>query len=248
MWRPGCCFSAPSTSRSSCATAIRWSASGPASDFPRRSASSASSCLRRSPPGARMSSCDCWTDSPVPPINLYSDTQTRPTDGMRAAIARAEVGDEQRGRDPTTARLQDRVAELLGHEAAVFLPSGTMCNEIAIRLHIRPGGDEMILDRTAHPVSAEAGGPAQLAGAMVRILDGDRGVFAAELLETAVRTPRRHEPRSRLVCVEQTSNLGGGRIWPLETLRGVLEVARHRGLRAHMDGARLMNAVVATGI
>src|SRR5690348_17997871 len=153
----------------------------------------------------------------VAPVNLYSDTQTRPTPGMRAAIAAAEVGDEQRGQDPTTRALEERVAELLGQEAAVFLPSGTMCNEIALRLHIRPGGDELIADRTAHPVNYEAGGPAQLAGAMVRTLDGDRGVFDAAQLEAALRTPGdRHEPRSRLVSVEQTTNMGGGRIWPLD--------------------------------
>jgi threonine aldolase len=168
---------------------------------------------------------------------------------MRAAIAGAEVGDEQRGLDPTTRELQDRVADLLGHEAGLFLPSGTMCNEIALRLHIRPGGDELIVDRTAHPVNYEAGGPAQLAGAMVRTLDGDRGVFDAARLEAALRTPGdRHEPRSRLVSVEQTTNMGGGRVWPLETIRDVLEVARTNDLRAHLDGARLMNAVVASGI
>src|ERR1700751_842871 len=119
------------------------------------------------------------------PVSLHSDTQTRPTDAMRAAMAAAEVGDEQRGQDPTTAELEGRVASLLGHEAAVFLPSGTMCNEIAMRLHVRPGGDELILDRTAHPVTAEAGGPAQLAGAMVRTLDGEGGIFTVEQLESA---------------------------------------------------------------
>jgi threonine aldolase len=168
---------------------------------------------------------------------------------MRAAIATAEVGDEQRGRDPTTLRLQDRVADLLGHEAAVFLPSGTMCNEIALRLHVRPGGDEVILDRTAHPVIAEAGGPAQVSGAMLRMLDGDGGVFTASQLEDAIRAPgNRYAPRSRLLSVEQTSNMGGGRVWPLDGVRGVLEVAREHGLRAHLDGARLMNAVVASGV
>src|SRR5204863_2574886 len=147
----------------------------------------------------------------VVPICLYSDTQTRPTEGMRAAIAQAVVGDEQRGLDPTTRELEARVAELLGHEAAVFLPSGTMCNEIALRLHVRPGGDELILDRTAHPVNYEAGGPAQLAGAMVRTLDGDGGVFTAAQLDAAVRQPgNRYAPRSRLVSVEQTTNIGGG--------------------------------------
>jgi threonine aldolase len=185
----------------------------------------------------------------LPPVNLYSDTQTRPTDGMRAAIARAEVGDEQRGLDPTTTALQERVAELLGQECAVFLPSGTMCNEIALRLHARPGGDEMILDRTAHPVNSEAGGPAQVAGLMVRTLNGEGGIFTAAQLEAAMRPPgNRYMPRSRLVCVEQTSNLGGGRVWPLEVIREVLAVARRHGLRAHLDGARLMNAVIASGV
>jgi threonine aldolase len=182
------------------------------------------------------------------PVNLYSDTQTRPTQGMRAAIAAAEVGDEQRGKDPTTRALQERVAELLGQEAALFLPSGTMCNQIAIRLHIRPGGDEIIIDRTAHPVNHEAGGPAQHAGAMIRTLQGDGGIYSIEQLEAAIRPESRYFPRSRLVSVEQTSNLGGGRVWPLERIQGVLEVARRNGLRAHLDGARLMNAVVASGV
>lgn len=183
------------------------------------------------------------------PINLYSDTQTRPTAGMRAAIAEAVVGDEQRKLDPTTAALQDRVATLLGHEAAVFLPSGSMCNQIALRLHIRPGGDELIIDRTAHVVNSEAGGPAQLAGAMVRTLAGAGGVFSASELEGAIRVrPTRYTPRSRLVSVEQTTNLGGGHVWSKATIEGVLEVARAHGLRTHMDGARLMNAVVASGV
>jgi threonine aldolase len=182
------------------------------------------------------------------PVNLYSDTQTRPTDGTRAAIANAEVGDEQRKRDPTTRVLQERVAALLGHEAAVFLPSGTMCNEIAFRIHVRPGGDEIILDRFAHPANAEAGGPAQLAGAMLRTLDGEGGIFTPDQLTAALRRPGdRYLPRSRVVSVEQTTNAGGGRVWPLEIVRGVLKVAREHDLRAHLDGARLMNAVVATG-
>jgi threonine aldolase len=185
----------------------------------------------------------------LPPVNLYSDTQTRPSEGMRAAMAAAEVGDEQRGADPTTRALERRVAELLGHEAAVFLPSGTMCNEIALRLHVRPGGDEVILDGSAHPVVAEAGGPAQLAGAMIRSLDGDGGIFSAAQLEAAVRPAGdRYAPRSRLVCIEQTTNFGGGRVWPLQSVREVLAVARRHRLRAHLDGARLMNAVVASGV
>jgi threonine aldolase len=185
----------------------------------------------------------------LPAVNLYSDTQTRPTEGMRAAMAAAEVADEQRGRDPTTLALQERVAELLGHEAAVFLPSGTMCNLIALLLHVRPGGDEVLLDRTSHPVNSEAGGPARLAGAMIRTLAGEGGVFTVEQLEAAVRSPgTRYMPRSRLVSVEQTTNLGGGRVWPLETIKGILEVARRHGMRAHLDGARLLNAAVASGV
>src|ERR687888_55559 len=145
-------------------------------------------------------------------INLFSDTQTKPTDGMRKAMCEAEVGDEQRLADPTTNRLQERTAELLGHEAGLFLPSGTMCNEIAFALHIRPGGDELILERNAHPLVFEAGGPAALSGAVFNPIDG------------------------------------GGRVWPLDTVRAVLDVARRHDLRAHMDGARLMNAVVASGV
>jgi threonine aldolase len=182
-------------------------------------------------------------------VNLYSDTQTQPTEGMRQAIARAEVGDEQRRRDRTTIALEERVAELLGHEAAVFLPSGTMCNEIALRIHVRPGGDEIIVEGSAHPVAAEAGGPAQLAGAMIRTIDGEGGIFTAQQLDAAVRRRvDRYAPRSRVVSVEQTANTGGGRVWPLETMRAVLEVARRHRLRTHLDGARLMNAVIASGV
>ena len=181
-------------------------------------------------------------------VNLFSDTQTRPTDGMRRAIAEAEVGDEQRFADPTTIRLQERVAELLGHEAALFLPSGTMCNEIAIRLHIRPGGDELVAAANSHPVNYEGGGFAAFSGAALRTIDAPTGIFSAEELEAAIRPAGdRYAPRSRLVSVEQTTNLGGGRLWPLETVRAVLDVARRHDMRAHLDGARLMNAVVASG-
>jgi threonine aldolase len=167
---------------------------------------------------------------------------------MRRAIATADVGDEQRREDPTTRRLEERVAELLGHEAGLFLPSGTMCNQIALRLHARPGGDELILDRTAHPIIAEAGGPAWNAGLMIHALDGDGGIFSADQVRAAVRPESRYMPRSRVVSVEQTTNMGGGRVWPLATVHAVLGAAREHGLRAHMDGARLMNAVVASGV
>jgi threonine aldolase len=184
-------------------------------------------------------------------VNLYSDTQTRPTPEMRAAIAAAEVGDEQRGEDPTVRALEERVAALLGHEAAVFLPSGTMCNEIAIRLHIRPGGDEILLGRETHPLRFEGGAPAALSGAVMTVVDGEAGMFTPEALDAAIRAHPagdRYAPRPRLVCVEQPTNMGGGRVWPLEQVEAVLEVARSYGLRTHLDGARLMNAVVASGI
>jgi threonine aldolase len=185
----------------------------------------------------------------VPNVNLFSDTQTQPTEAMRHAMAYAEVGDEQRLADPTVNTLQERVAELLGQEAALFLPSGTMCNAIAFRLHVRPGGDEVILDRTSHPVSYEAGGPAALSGAMLNVLDGDGGIFTATQVEDAVRPAGdRYGPRSRLVSVEQTTNVGGGRVWPLDDVRAVLDVAARHDLRTHLDGARLMNAVVASGV
>src|SRR5439155_15872489 len=150
--------------------------------------------------------------------------------------------------DPTVNALQERVAELLGHEAALFLPSGTMCNAISFRVHLRPGGDEVLLDRTSHPINAEAGGPAAISSAMMHVLDGDGGRFMAAQVEEAVRPPDRYLPRSRLVSVEQTTNLAGGRIWPLEQIGEVLEVAGAHGMRTHLDGARLLNAVVATGV
>jgi threonine aldolase len=167
---------------------------------------------------------------------------------MREAMASAEVGDEQSFADPTVNALCEWVAELLGFEAAVFLPSGTMCNAIAFRLHIGPAGDEVYLHRTSHPIVAEAGGPAALSGAVLCPLDGERGMFTADTLRGALRPAGdRYLPRSRLVSVEQTTNLTGGHVWPREQLDAVVDVAREASLRLHMDGARLMNAVVASG-
>jgi threonine aldolase len=180
-------------------------------------------------------------------VDLYSDTVTKPTLEMRRFMCEAEVGDEQKHEDPTVNLLQEMVAELLGKEAALFLPSGTMCNEIALRVHCRPG-EEMLAHKTAHPIHFEAGGPAALAGVNVQSLEGPRGQYDVATLEAAIRPDSRHMPRSRLVWIEQTSNLGGGSIWPLETVRAVAGVARARGLTTHMDGARLMNAVVASGV
>jgi threonine aldolase len=182
-------------------------------------------------------------------VNLYSDTQTRPTPAMRRAMAEAEVGDEQSFADPTVLALCERVADLLGHEAAVFLPSGTMCNAIAFRLHVRPGGDEVVLHRTSHPIIAEAGGPAAISGAVLCPVEGPGGMFDAPTLKAMARPPGdRYTPRSRLVSLEQTTNIAGGRVWPLSQMQEVLAAAREAGMRAHLDGARLMNAVVASGV
>lgn len=181
-------------------------------------------------------------------VNLLSDTQTRPTAAMRRAIAAADCGDEQKGLDPTTRRLEERVAQLLGQEAAVFLPSGSMCNLIAFRLHVRPGGDEVILAANSHPMGFEAGSPAAVNGAMMRGLGAASGIFSGADVQAALRAPGdRYAPRSRLVSVEQTTNMGGGRVWSAQAIDDVLGVARAAGLRAHLDGARLLNACVAAG-
>lgn len=180
-------------------------------------------------------------------IDLYSDTATKPTAAMRRAIAEAEVGDEQKGEDPTVNRLQALVAELLGKEAALFLPSGTMCNEIAIKVHTRPG-DAIIADRLAHVFGSEAGGPAFHSGVLMKLLDGDRGRFTPAQVAAALDPGSHYVAPTRLLCVEQTHNFGGGTIWPLDQLRAVCDVARVAGLAVHLDGARLLDAVVASGV
>jgi threonine aldolase len=180
-------------------------------------------------------------------IDLSSDTATRPSDAMRQFMMRAPVADEQKLEDPSVNALQERVAALLGKEQAWYLPSATMANEIAVKVHTRPG-DEIVIDRTAHIVNAEAGGPALLSGVMVYALTGERGIFTGGDVDGAVRRDDPHCQRTRLVCVEQTSNGGGGTVWPLARLREVAEAARRANLRTHMDGARLMNAVVASDV
>ena len=179
--------------------------------------------------------------------NFYSDTQTRPGPGMLAAAVEAEVGDEQLFADPTTLRLEERTAQLLGKEAAVFLPTGTMCNEIAIKAHTQPG-DEVICERSSHIVVMEGGGPSALSGVMINGLDGKRGRFTADQLRAALRPASRYMPRSRMAAVEQTANLAGGAVWPVGELDEVAAVAREAGLVTHMDGARLLNAVAAGGV
>ena len=181
-------------------------------------------------------------------IDLYSDTQTRPSAGMRKAMAEAEVGDEQRGEDPSTNRLQERIAEMVVKEAAVFLPSGTMCNQIAMLVHCRDG-DEIIGSAETHIFSSEGGGAAALAGAQTLWIESEKGIFTGEAVSQAVRTgDGRHNPISKVVVIEQTVNRGGGAIWKTEQIEDVAKVARSHGLIVHMDGARLPNAVVGSGV
>ncbi len=180
-------------------------------------------------------------------IDLISDTATRPCARMRQAIADAVVGDEQRAEDPTVNLLTQTVAQMLGQEAAIFLPSGTMCNQIALAVHCRPG-DEIIAAANAHIASSEGAGAAVFAGSVIRPIPTPDGIFEAVDLAAAVRPRALKSARTRLVVIEQTSNRGGGTVWPLETIRSVAQTARAHGLVLHMDGARLMNAVVATGI
>jgi threonine aldolase len=177
---------------------------------------------------------------------LFSDTVTRPTAAMRRAMAEAEVGDEQQREDPTVNLLQDMVADLLGKEAAVFLPSGTMCNQVAFAVHCRPG-DEILLQEQAHPLLFEVGGASALIGALLRPLSGPGALFSAEQVRAAIRPPAYYMPRTRAVSIEQTSNVAGGICWPLEQIEEVCRAAHAGGLVTHMDGARLLNAVVARG-
>ena len=181
-------------------------------------------------------------------INLFSDTQTRPSPAMRRAMGDAEVGDEQRGHDPTTIRLQEMTAELLGKEAAIFLPSGTMCNLIAVKVHTNPG-DAVIVERFAHIVRHESGVHPVISGVQFELLEGDHGRFTAKQVEELMLPSISvYDPPPSLVCVEQTHNYGGGSVWPIEQLRAVCDVAKKHRLKTHMDGARLVNASAATGI
>lgn len=179
-------------------------------------------------------------------IDLVSDTSTKPSPAMLAAMVNARVGDEQRDEDPTVLELNARVADLLGMESALFLPSGTMCNQIAFLVHCR-SGDEIIAAANAHVFGSEGAGASALAGAQFRTLPTANGVFQASDVEAMIRAPRHRSPRSRLVSVEQTANRGGGSVWPTATLDEVAAVAHAHGLAMHMDGARLPNAAIASG-
>ena len=178
-------------------------------------------------------------------INLYSDTQTKPSRAMKEAMMEAEVGDEQHGDDPTVWELCDRMAALLGKEAAMFLPSGTMCNQVAIATHCRPG-DEILAHETAHIITSEGGAPGAISGVFLRGLTGARGQFNADTLLEAIRPKTRYAPPQRLVEVENTANAGGGTCWAPDRLREVADIAHEHGMSTHMDGARLMNAAVAS--
>ncbi len=180
-------------------------------------------------------------------INLYSDTQSKPSRAMKEAMLDAEVGDEQGGSDPTVWALCDKAAALLGKEAAMFLPSGTMCNQVAIATHCRPG-DEILAHEDAHIQSSEAGGPGAIAGVMIRGLQGARGIFSADTVREAIRPVSRYSPPQRLVEVEQTANKGGGACWSVAELQAVADVAHEHGMQVHMDGARLLNASVKLGV
>src|SRR5436305_2084471 len=185
----------------------------------------------------------------LPPvrINLLSDTQTRPTAGMREAMARAEVGDEPIGDDPTTNLMCERVAGLLGKEAAVFMPSGTMCNVAATLSHCRPG-DEILAHESAHIIAREGGAHAALGGFQITRLPGADGKFTPDTFRAALHPRTRYEPPQSVVSVEQTANIGGGTIWAKADLDAIAAAAKANGMVTHMDGARLLNACVATGI
>lgn len=180
-------------------------------------------------------------------IDLRSDTVTRPTPAMREAVARAEVGDDVFREDPTVIRLEERVAELLGKEAALYVPSGTMSNQICVRVHTQPG-DEMLCEATCHIYNNEAGGPAVLSGVTSRCIEGDYGILDVTQLDGKVRPANDHQVRTRIVCLENTHNRGGGRVYPIEKVEAISRWARGAGLIMHLDGARLWNAIVASGI
>jgi len=180
-------------------------------------------------------------------IDLRSDTVTRPSLAMRKAIAEAEVGDAVYNEDPTVRKLEETAARILGKDAAIYVATGTMANALAIRLCAEPG-DEVILEASAHPLLYEAGGSAAFSGSVFKTVPGENGIMSAEAVEEAIYEPRYYRPRQTAVLVENTSNRGGGTIYPLDTIEAISNVARKHSLRLHMDGARLWNASVATGI
>jgi threonine aldolase len=180
-------------------------------------------------------------------VDLRSDTVTRPTAGMKRAMAEAALGDDVFGEDPTVNRLERYVADLLGKEAAIYAPSGTMTNQIGVLVGAGRG-EEVLLHRDAHVFRYEAGAPAMIGGVQVRTLEGDGGKVSPETLRAAVRPENVHFPRSTLLCLENTHNVTGGRIYPLDEFAETAGAAREVGMGVHLDGARLFNAQAATGI
>ncbi len=180
-------------------------------------------------------------------IDFRSDTITQPTPEMRRAMMEAEVGDDVFGDDPTVNRLQEMIAEMCGKEAALFVPSGTMGNQVSIKTHTQPG-DEIIVERNAHIFNYECGSPGMLSGVQVLPIEGHHGVITAEQIARVVRPVNIHHPTTRLICLENTHNRAGGTIFPLSEIQKIYQFARGTGLRMHLDGARLWNASVATGI
>jgi threonine aldolase len=178
-------------------------------------------------------------------MDFRSDTVTKPTPAMRQAMVEAEVGDDVFGEDPTAQRLEARVAELLGKETAVFVPSGVMGNQLAIKVHTRPG-DEVVVAERSHIYHYESGAPGVLSGVQLRPLEDARGFLTGDAVAAAVRGRYDWEPRTRLVCLENTVNKAGGRVYPLELIREVADAAREHDLALHLDGARLWNAAVAS--
>lgn len=177
------------------------------------------------------------------PIDLRSDTATRPTAGMREAIFQAEVGDDMLGEDPTVNALEQRICELLGVEAAVYGCSGTQSNQMAVRAHCH-SGDELLIEESSHIANFEAGGPAVLSGVTCRTLQGRSGLLDVDDLNGKIRGDNQHMPPTRLLCLENTTNLGGGRTYSLEHIERVTGWAHNHGLKVHMDGARFFNAIV----
>jgi len=180
-------------------------------------------------------------------IDLRSDTVTKPTPAMRKVMAEAEVGDDVYGEDPTVNRLQEKAAEITGTEAALFVPSGTMGNQVAIAVHTRPG-QEVIVEATSHIYNVEMATMARFSGVQPRVVFGERGVFLAEQVRQAIRPKLYYLAQTGLVCLENTHNAAGGRIWPLSGAREILEIAHAHGIPVHLDAARIFNASVATGI
>lgn len=186
------------------------------------------------------------TPTPELAIDLRSDTVTRPTDAMREAMARAEVGDDVQEGDPTVRQLEARVAELLGKEAAIFVPSGTMANLLAIKTQTQPG-DEIVTHEQSHIYHWETGGYAAVAGCSIRLVPGDRGQFTPQTLRRNIRFEDQHCPPTRMVAIENTHNKGGGHVWDLDAIDAIAGEAKALGLRFHVDGARMWNAHVASG-